>query len=123
MFNIVESPQTKELFLQAEGQLLRFDGTPYAQPDTSHWLIIGQASCANTWFSEPGKSGTLHGRVTICLIETEDSKPTTFTMGGTLAYIRNWVSDAKARNFDVYTINERAYSDRNKARENVNVEV
>ena len=130
MFNIVENPKTKRLYMQGNCQheggrvsTYSFDGTPISQNIDGWKAVATGVPCVADWIKNPGDFNTLAMSTTICLIPTEESKPEVFTMGGTLSYITNWIKDAKVRNFDAYTINEEAYSCRNAARQGVRVQV
>lgn len=113
MFNIVENPTTKELFLQGYGQqVLSFNGTPY-NIDTAGWEVVGQAPNAEAWINEPGNYNTFYGSMSVAMLDS--GKWLNFTMGDNIAYLRNWVSNAKSHT-TVSIANLRAYSDRNVAR-------
>ena len=112
MFNIVENPQTKELFLAGYSGGIAFDGTPYCL-DVTGWAVVGQAPHAEAWFSNPGDYSTLYGSMSVAMLDGD--KWLQFEMGDNIAWLRNWLRDASATN-TVTVANQRAYSSRNIAR-------
>lgn len=123
MFNIVENPQTKELFLAGnctheEGRTntVAFDGTPVSQ-NIQGWKVIGQAPHAQAWFDEPGQYSTLYGSMSVAMLDGD--KWLKFEMGDNIAYLRNWLKDASASGV-VSVANQLAYSCRNVARSKAN---
>jgi len=119
MFNIVENPNTKELFLASNCYsgnefvtTYAFDGTPISQNITG-WKVIGDAPCVKAWYNEPGNYSTFFGSMTVAMLDGE--KWLKFEMGDNISYLRNWLQDAQAGNI-VTIANERAYSCRNVAR-------
>ena len=116
--DIVENPQTKELFLSSgeviDGctRLYSFDGTPYAK-SIGGWEVTGQAPHAQAWFDEPGRYGTFYGSMSVAMMD--GNKWFKFTMGDNISYLRNWAIDAQEAN--VVSVNNcKAYSCRNVAR-------
>lgn len=119
MFNIVENPNTKELFLAStcdsgNGKVTTyaFDGTPIAQ-NIDGWEVVGQAPCVQAWYDEPGRYGTFFGSMSVAMLNGEEWLK--FEMGDNISYLRNWLQDAEAHN-TVSIANQRAYSCRNIAR-------
>jgi hypothetical protein len=120
MYNIVENPETKELFLagnctheECRTNTIAFDGTPISQ-NIENWRVVGQAPNAQAWLDEPGKYGTLYGSMTIAMLDGD--KWIAFDIGETIAYLRNWVKDASENDVVVSVANQKAYSSRNVAR-------
>jgi len=114
MINIVENPDTKELYAEiGPQQIMAFDGAPYAQTLTG-WQVVGQALSAKHWMTAPGDCRTYYGAID-ALVVYPDGKSDTYRLGETISWLRNWIADME-RQATVSVMWLAAYSDRNVAR-------
>ncbi len=124
MFNIVENPTIKRLYLAGETitgqktQCVAFDGTPISL-DIEGWKVIAKAPSAEAWGDEPGNYRTYHGAINVLMIEPSGKK-LNFKMGDNISYLLNWVKDAESTGNVVSYQWIAAFSDRNTARQAAN---
>lgn len=119
--NIIENPQSKELFAHVGGTIYAFDGTPYTVPaDVTGWPIVAQVENVDAWIAAPGDCRTYYGAVTVTTVEKSGCR-STFKMGDNISYLLNWLSDARETLEAVSYQWIGAYSDRNVARSKAEV--
>lgn len=116
--NLIENPQTNEVFLDADqfGIIYAFDGTVYGKDKhQATWPKVNHADVPSlaAWAQDPGKYSPCHhvkARLT-------DKQGHHFTVGGSFLYIVCW-----AEYYDIKVTLLGCYSSRNRARLGVDVQ-